>query len=159
MSNIFAASEIVEMGIQIEKNGKDFYDTVAKSSTNNVAKEIFQFLSKEEENHIKAFESILSQVKKYEPPEAYTDDYFSYIKALAGDYVFVKKGMGKVIGGKVKTDKEAVDMGIGFERDSILFYHEMKKFVLEKEKETVERLLDEERKHLVRILGIKKSLQ
>ncbi len=30
MGNIFAGSEIVELGIQIEKNGRDFYNTLAK---------------------------------------------------------------------------------------------------------------------------------
>ncbi len=33
MGNIFAGSEIVELGIQIEKNGRDFYNTLIKQST------------------------------------------------------------------------------------------------------------------------------
>lgn len=30
MGNIFAGSEIVEMGIQIEKNGRDFYNKIKR---------------------------------------------------------------------------------------------------------------------------------
>jgi len=45
MGNIFAGSEIVEIGIQIEKNGRDFYNTLDKQSKNEKAKEIYRFLS------------------------------------------------------------------------------------------------------------------
>ena len=37
MANVFAGSEIVEMGIQIEKNGKDFYETLVGQSKDNKA--------------------------------------------------------------------------------------------------------------------------
>ena len=32
MGNVFAGSEIVELGIQIEKNGKDFYNILVNQS-------------------------------------------------------------------------------------------------------------------------------
>ena len=40
MSNLFSATDIAEIGVQIEKNGKDFYDGVAKASKDIKAKEI-----------------------------------------------------------------------------------------------------------------------
>ena len=148
MSNIFSAAEVVEMGIKIEENGKSFYDTVAKKSKNKNAQQAFELLAGEEENHIKRFEAILSQVKKYEPPEAYTEDYFSYIKSLSSEYVFTSKDKGEETAKDAKTDKEAVELGIGFEKQSILFYEEMKKFVLEGEQKVVDKLLEEEKEHL-----------
>ena len=48
MSNIFAASEVVEIGIQIEKNGRDFYNTLKERSKNQKAAEIFSYLAGEE---------------------------------------------------------------------------------------------------------------
>ena len=55
MGNLFSGPEVVEIGIQIEKNGKDFYDGVVKISKSQKAKEIFEFLGGEEEKHIKRF--------------------------------------------------------------------------------------------------------
>ena len=155
MSNIFSAAEVVEMGIKIEENGKSFYNTVAKKSKNKDAQQAFELLAGEEENHIKRFEAILSQVKKYEPPEAYTEDYFSYIKSLSSEYVFTGKDKGEEIAEAAKTDKEAVELGIGFEKQSILFYEEMKKFVLEGEQKIVNKLLEEEKGHLRKLSELK----
>ena len=59
MANIFSGSEIVQIGIQIEKNGRDFYNALEKQSTSNKSKEIFRYLAGEEEKHIKVFEEIL----------------------------------------------------------------------------------------------------
>ncbi|MFH1478302.1 MAG: ferritin family protein [Candidatus Omnitrophota bacterium] len=158
MNNIFSGSEVIEMGINIEKNGRDFYNKVSSSSKNKKAKEIFDFLAKEEEKHIERFEVLLNGVEKYEPQGAYSGDYFSYIKALSDEHVFTKKDKGSSLAETVSSDIQAIDMAIGFERDSILFYHEMKRFTLEKEAGIVDKLLDEERAHLTRLLGLRRVL-
>jgi len=158
MVNIFSASEIVEMGIRIERNGRDFYNGAAMLSKNDSARQIFELLSREEENHIKRFEDILSKVKKYEPSEAYPNEYFSYIKSIAGEYVFTQEEKGSEIAKGIKSDSEGVDLGIGFEKDSILFYQEMKKFVLAGEQKTVDGLLEEEKQHLRKLNELRSRL-
>ena len=158
MGNLFSASEVVEIGIQIEKNGRDFYEGVVKLSKNEKAKEIFEFLRGEEDKHIEKFEDLLSQVKKYEPSEAYPGEYFAYLKALSEGYIFTKAGKGTEIVKNIKIEKEAVDAGIGFEKDSILFYHEMKRFVLGGEQKVIDKLLEEEQEHLRKLTELKKGL-
>lgn len=158
MGNLFSASEIVEIGIQIEKNGRDFYNGVLKVSKEPKPQEIFTFLRGEEEKHIKRFENLLSQVKKYEPSEAYPGEYFAYLKALSEGYVFTKANKGAEIASKIKTSSEAIDKGIGFEKDSILFYHEMKRFVLEGEQKVIDKLIEEEQEHLRKLTELKKNL-
>ncbi len=158
MANVFSATEVVEMGIEIEKNGRDFYSGVARLSKGTDAKQAFEFLGKEEEKHIARFETILSQIKKYEPSQAYPGEYFAYIKTLSGEHVFTKKNKGADIAKGVKGDAEAVDLGIGFEKDSILFYNEMKRFVLEGEQKIIDKLLEEEKEHLRKLTELKKKL-
>ncbi len=158
MGNLFSATEIAEIGIQIEKNGRDFYEGVLKLSKNSKSKETFGFLAGEEEKHIKRFEDLLSQVKKYEPSEAYPGEYFAYLKALSEGYVFTKANKGAEAAKNIKSEKEAVDIGIGFEKDSILFYHEMKKFILGGEQKIVDKLIEEEQGHLKKLTEIKRTL-
>lgn len=148
MGNIFSGSEIVEMAVEIEKNGRDFYNSAALVLKDKNVKDIFKHLASQEERHIKVFEKILSGVKKYEPIEAYTDEYFGYIKALSEEYVFTKKKKGKEIAKTVKDGKRAVKLGLSFERDSILFYYEMKNFVPESERNIIDGLMKEEQVHL-----------
>lgn len=158
MGSIFAGSEIVEIGIQIEKNGRDFYNTLVKQSKSPKAQEMFQFLAGEEEKHIATFQKILGSVEKYEPPEAYPGEYFAYMNALASEHIFTKANIGAEIAKGIKSDKEAVDKGIGFEEDSIIFYDGMKKVIPGGDIKIVEALITQEQQHLKKLIDLKKSL-
>lgn len=158
MTNIFAGSEIVELGIQIEKNGRDFYNALVEQFKNQKAKETFKYLAGEEEKHIAVFQNILDSVHKYEPPESYPGEYFAYMNALARDYVFTQKDKGREIAKNVKGDKEAISLGIGFEKDSIIFYVGMKKVVPEYDHKIVDRLITQEQDHLRQLSDLKENL-
>lgn len=158
MGNIFAASEIVEIGIQIEKNGRDFYNTLTKQSKNASAQKIFEYLAGEEKKHIVVFQKILDSAQKYEPAESYPGEYFAYMNALASEYVFTQKDKGKQIAQKIKSDNEAVDMGIGFEKGSIIFYEGMKKVVPQYDLRVVEQLIQQEQNHLKQLIDLKNAL-
>lgn len=158
MGNIFAASEIVELGIQIEKNGRDFYNTLAGQSRNDKARGVFRYLAGEEEKHIAVFQGIMEKTNKYEPPEIYSEEYLAYMNALASEYIFTQKDKGELIAKKIKSDKEAADTGIKFEKDSIIFYAGIKKVVPEYGHKIVDELLLQEQKHLTQLSDLKKEL-
>lgn len=158
MVNIFSGSEIVELGIQIEKNGRDFYNALVGKSKNQKAKEKFKYLAGEEEKHIEVFSKILDSVHKYEPPESYPGEYFAYMNALARDYVFTEKDKGKEVAKNVKGDKQAVELGIRFEKDSIIFYTGMKRIVPEYDHKIVDKLISQEQDHLRQLSELKESL-
>jgi len=158
MVNIFAGSEIVELGIQIEKNGRDFYNALVKLSKNQRAKETFKYLAGEEEKHIAVFRKILDSVHKYEPPESYPGEYFAYMNALASEYVFTQEHKGDETAKRTKSDKEAINLGIGFEKDSILFYEGMKEVVPPYDHKIVHELIIQEQDHLRQLSDLKKSL-
>ncbi len=158
MANIFAGSEIAECGIQIEKNGRDFYRAVSEGSKVKKAREVFDYLAGEEEKHIVIFQRILDSVEKYEPAEAYPGEYFAYMNALASDYVFTRKDKGAEIARTVKSDVQAIEMGIGFEKDSILFYEGMKKVVPDSDHAVVDGLIGQEQNHLMQLSKLKKKL-
>ncbi|MBI4974360.1 MAG: ferritin family protein [Candidatus Omnitrophica bacterium] len=158
MEKIFRASEIVELGIQIEKNGRDLYDMLANKSKNKKAEEVFKYLEGEETKHIAAFKKILESVESYEPQSAYPEEYFAYMKALASEYIFTKEGKGKAIAQRTKTDKKAVDLGIGFEKDSIIFYEGMKRSVLKDEEKVLDELIRQEEDHLRRLIDLKHDI-
>lgn len=158
MANIFSGSEIVEIGIQIEENGRDFYNALVAQSQSPKAKEVFLFLAGEEEKHIAVFKKILDTVEGYVPPESYPGEYFEYMTALAGEHVFAKKDQGKTAARKVKTDREAVILGMGFEKDSIIFYEGMKKAVPPHDTKVVDEIIAQEKKHLIVLTELKDKL-
>jgi len=158
MNNKYAETEIVEIGIQTEINGRDFYNEAAERSKSGKAREIFRHLAGEEEKHIDTFRKILASVHEYEPLGVYPEEYFAYMRALASDYVFTRKDSGKEVARQVKTDNEAVEMGIKFEKDSIIFYENMKKVMLENEFNLVDKLIHQEQEHLKKLIDLKEEL-
>lgn len=158
MGNIFSGSEIVELGIQIEKNGRDFYNILTQSSKSSKAKEVFQYLAGEEERHILIFQGILDKTEKYEPAAVYADEYLDYMNKLASDYIFTQKDKGEEIAKKITSDKEAVDTGIKFEKDSIAFYEGMNKYVPEFDRKIVGELILQEQNHLKQLSDLKPKL-
>lgn len=158
MGNIFSASEIVELGIEIEKNGRDFYQTIAAKSKNNQVAGIFNYLAAEEKKHIEVFRGILSKIEKYEPQGLDADEYSAYMKDLSGQYIFTQKNKGQEVAFAIKSDKEAVEKGIGFEKDSIIFYEGIKKTVPDYDRKVVDALIVQEENHLKQLIDLKAKL-
>lgn len=158
MTNVFSGSEIVSFGVQIEKNGRDFYNTLADKTANREAGEIFKFLAGEEEKHILTFQKILESVKAYEPQETYPGEYFAYMSLLAGEYVFTQTDKGKEVALKTKNDKDAIAVGVKFEKESIIFYEGMKKAVPREQAGVIDKLIDQENNHLFKLLKLRDSI-
>lgn len=155
MGNIFAGSEIIEIGVQIEKNGRDFYDTLSRQTKNSKAKEMFVYLKGEEEKHVLVFQGLLDKVEKYEPPESYPGEYFAYMNSLASNYVFTQKDVGESLAKKITSDSQAIDTGISHEKDSVVFYEGMKQVVPEHDHKIIEEIIEQEEGHLKILLELK----
>jgi rubrerythrin len=159
MSDQFSIQEIIEIAIEIEKNGEAFYRTLVESANTARLRDLFKYLSEEEKKHKVRFEEILKSVGGYQISEIYyATEYMGYMKALADERVFTKDVFAPDIVKNLKSSKEAIDLAIGFEKDSIIFLHEMRDMISDPEKETVQRLLNEEREHLRRLSAIKSQV-
>jgi len=73
--------------------------------------------------------------------------------------VFTKEKKGTEIAQKIKDDKEAIEIGIDAEKDSILFYTEMKKLVPKDGHKTIDKLIGQEQEHLRKLSELKRSLK
>ncbi len=80
------------------------------------------------------------------------------MNALASEYVFTQKDKGSEIAKDITSDKEAVDLGIGFEKDSIIFYVGMKKVVPDYDQKVIDELIMQEYDHLRQLTDLKKNL-
>jgi len=157
MSNIFSASEIVELAIEIEKNGQDFYYALIKKSKFPKAQEVFQHLAIEEGKHILAFKGILDTVQKFRHV-SYPVEYLAYINSLAEGHIFTQKNMGEGIALKVKSELQGVELGISFEKDSVAFYEGMKKAVPANENKIIDQIIAQEQVHFKQLSDLKKDL-
>jgi len=139
--------DVVNFAIRIEENGERFYREAAEVITNQPVKELFQRLAQEETGHKKTFEKLLSGLGDYRPPETYEGEYFAYLKDfIDGKAVFKDHPrIGELA--KASSTVGALDFAIQRELDSMLYYQEIKKFVDARQGNTIDLIIDEERKH------------
>ena len=159
MSNEFSIQEVIEIVIEIEKNGAAFYGALAKSEDIDRLRELYIYLSREERQHIIRFQEILASVGGYQVSEAYyATQYMGYMKALADERVFKSDVSATEAADGAKSPREAVDIAIGFEKESILFLKELSELIAESDTEVIQKLLDEEREHLKRLSAMKSQI-
>jgi rubrerythrin len=158
MGNIFRANEIVEMGIQIEKNGEAFYSALAGRTDNADAKKIFAFLAGEERKHIAVFKELLDTLAESRTHESYPGEYAEYLRDLAGSHIFGRRLNADAIAREIGADSEAIDYAVGFEKDSIVLYVGFKGVVPKDDHQVIDKLIAEEHEHLKKLIELKKQV-
>ncbi|MBN1384296.1 MAG: ferritin family protein [Elusimicrobia bacterium] len=148
--NIFSINEIVNFAIEIEKNGEKFYRSAAAKAEDEKTKSLFTMLADEEVEHMKTFKNLLGKVEKYESPASFNDEYYMYLKAYVDGKIFSNLP-------QIKSTADALQYAINAESDSILYYFEMKNFVLEDEKKVINSIIEEERRHFVKLTQLAKK--
>jgi rubrerythrin len=155
--SIYQGSDIFQFAIRMEENGERFYRYAASIAKDNKAREIFNHLSSEEVNHRKLFADMFSKIDTYMPKETYPGEYMAYLQSYVdGKAVFTPVAEKEIAG--VTDVTAALDFAIQRELDSVLYYSEMKKYVTTSAQNLLEQVIEEERKHVMILSGIKKNL-
>lgn len=158
MWKIFRASEIVEFAIRIEQNGYAYYEGIEKIVTDEKIKALVTHLKEEEKKHEDYFRSLLDGLTLANPRETYEGEYEEYLKALVDSHIFgASDGAEKALA-KVQNEEDAIRMAMGFEKDTILFFLELRNMVSEKDRKVVEKLVQEEKTHLKKLALALKEL-
>jgi rubrerythrin len=148
----FNAREIFDIGVQIEVNGKAFYEAAAKKTAETALRDFFLELAAWEAQHIVLFGELRDALPKaagnvplFDP----NDEAALYLQATADSHVFVKnKDMVGLVAG-CRSPLDILDVAMTFEKDSVVFYTTMRKVVAKDlGRDKVDRLIDEEIKHI-----------
>ncbi len=148
----FNASEVYEMGIEIEKNGKKFYERAAEQMEDDNIKDFLTGLAKWENSHITLFENLRDGLTGKETENTAFDpdnEAHAYLKAAADSHVFKKSvDIAGIVSG-CKTPADVLNVAVQFEKDSVVLYNTMMGLVPAKlGKDKVETLVNEELKHI-----------
>jgi rubrerythrin len=156
--SILTASEVFEFAVKVEENGERFYRSFADRFQEPIQRELFNFLAKEESRHRKTFEKLSEEIQQKTAVTSYPDEYTSYLQAYADSLIFTDTSLKKELE-RIKNVKEACEFGIRRELDSILYYQEIKNFVPEQERDRIDSIIAEERRHFIKLTEMKRELQ
>ncbi len=158
MSISFSGSELINIAIGIERRGIAFYDIMTRSTQNAVARDAFQYLADMERQHIQIFQDMFGEAGKYQIPDTHAGEYTAYLQALVDSAVFTDDLVTSEMATRLSSDIEAVELAISAEKDSILFYYEMKDIMPQRAQPTVSKIITEEKSHLRQLSELKKKL-
>ena len=163
MSITFNAFEIFEMAEQIERNGVKFYRKAAEIfSDRDISRTLLEFADMEAE-HEETFADMRKQLSSKQreliafDPE---NEMALYLQAMASGHVFdLKKDMSLQLTGEESVE-DVLNMAIQAEKDSIVFYTGLIKFVpAPAGREKIEDIIGEEQGHIVELSQMSAALK
>jgi len=157
MSISFSGSELINIAIGIEGRGLAFYESMADETKDANAADVFRYLADMEREHLQTFQGMLAEADKFQFSEA-AGEYAVYLKALVDSAVFSDELIAAKMAREAESDTAALDLAIGAEKDSILFYYEMREIMPQRAQPTVNKIIAEEKSHLRQLTEIKKKL-
>ncbi|MBN1899632.1 MAG: ferritin family protein [Spirochaetes bacterium] len=157
MANIQKLDDILEVAVRIERRGMEFYKKLADMVQSPQAKDAFLFLAAEEEKHIGIFRQMLEKVADYQPRFKYPGEYGLYLDGVSFLAIKSFEKMDKAI--QSKNIGDALLLAMQVETDSINFYKEIFEHFEGKEKGPIQEVINEEKKHLAKLLSLKGMLK
>jgi rubrerythrin len=163
MSYDFNADEAFEMAIRIEENGARFYRTASELRSDSQNREMLEKLSTMEDHHKLTFEQMREDLSEADKTATVFDpenESSKYLSAMADAH----GGEGSPAAVNSLTGKESIteiiDIAIGLEKESILFYIGLKDMIPPRYgRDKIENIIKEERKHIIQLNAVRTSLQ
>jgi rubrerythrin len=159
MANIFSPQEILRIAIKVEENGKALYGALESKTKDEKLKKMWQYLKEQEEEHRKTFQGMLDNVGDYIVDEFRPGEYEAYLRAIASGYIFTQELIEKKTKELFSSDLEAVEFGLYIEKESILTYSALRDYVLTAKQPVLDKVIDEEKKHLVQLTLLKDQMR
>jgi len=146
----FGDAEIFQVGMNVEKKGEAFYRNLSKMTKNPKTRRIADGLLESEKEHyalLLRLKAGLASKKNKMTVEA-DSEVSKYINSLIKTNIFAAMPESKFV--KKISDKDALNIGIQAEKDSILFYTEAHSMSTNTSgKRALARLIKEEKEHLI----------
>lgn len=156
---VFDVNEIYRFAVRIEENGEKFYRRAAEKMEDPEVKAAFEYLADEEVRHRTLFDKLQSKLGDYEPAESYVGEYAAYLGAYADNIVFIASTDEELetMISRVEDAVSAVDFAIKRELESVAYYEGMKRFTPTHQHVSLDRIVDEERGHFLKLSELKRT--
>jgi len=145
--NKYSIDEVIEMAIQTETLGYQFYTSMAEKFKKDAGlAKLFTTLASKEKVHEKIFTGLKDLVKKNGAEPVEWEEVTNYMRAFVESEFFLGRGKALPSMDHLRTVRDAVTFALGFEKETLLYFYELRSVV--KEKQIVDQVIDEEKSHI-----------
>ena len=151
----FSIQEVLEQAVQTEKLGCQLYLGMArKFEKDDKLRKLFEILAMKEQEHERTFSDLKEKIADREVEN--WEEVSNYLRAIVESEYFLGKDKSLTSLDKLKNVEDAVRYAIGFEKETLLYYHAIQDML--REKDILPKLIDEERSHIVWLDEYRKSV-
>ncbi len=157
-NDIYTAKEIIEMAIQAKERAVDLYLVLARNSENYHVGKLFTELAKSGQKNKVHLEKLLVSLDPKQREEAYPGERALYLRSLVDANTFhcdaaMKKALELTI-----SEEDALQAGINFKKDFMLFMHDLKHYASDDARKTIDMIIDEEIKSLQELFHLQEKI-
>jgi rubrerythrin len=151
---LLTGDEIIEIAMRLEESGEAFYNAAAEKATTANLKALFEELALQERYHRRAFQQMgRDTVELGLSPEQW-DEFQAYTGALLQNSFFAKPENALNLAAQAQDAQAALRSALDFEKEAILVFQELVHAVRGPGKQTVERIIEEEKQHVQRLAAM-----
>jgi len=143
------------MAMNLEKSGEAYYRAVAEKMESPGVRALFEDLAEQEVMHYRVFAGLAKGVRGHPMMlDEEWDEYQRYLGATVQSALFEGPDKALAAAAKVADEQEALRAAIGFEKETMLFFHDLRDVASDADQEVIGRIIDEEKRHLKRLAGM-----
>lgn len=158
MGSLFSARELINVAITEEQTGATYYRAIAEQTQSDKMKRFALQTAAMEDEHEQKFKDLLASVGDYETAgESREGEYEDYMAYMLEGRIFPRGQDGAELARQQASDEDAAQTAMDMERNTLLFYQEMLKFIPEAQQDLLDGIIAEERQHLIGWANFRKS--
>ncbi|MBS4024060.1 MAG: ferritin family protein [Clostridia bacterium] len=150
----FSGKELIDIAVTIEEKGEQLYRRLAVKVEDIQVTELFFALAEEEKQHGVDFTKLGAGLAAPAIRESYSGEYGDYLRTLVDTHLLIKAETVDELLGRVNDVKQALELAIAFEKDSLLIFVELANMVKDSDKEVLYQLIAAEQQHIARLKRI-----
>jgi len=148
---LLTADEIIEIATRLEESGDVFYTAAVEKATTPGVKALFMDLAEQERRHHRAFQQMGRDVVELTLSPDQWDQFQAYTGALLQQHFFASPESALNIAIQAQDEQAALHAALGFEKETLLFFYELRDVMRGAEQQVVERIIQEEKRHVQRL--------
>jgi rubrerythrin len=151
---LLTGDEVIEIAIHLEESGEEFYTAAANNAKNVAVKALFQELALQETYHRRAFEQMdRGTVQATLSPDQW-EEFQAYTGALLEQNFFDRPENALNRAAKAQDERTALQAALNFEKETLLFFYELRDVMRSPGQQVVERIIHAEKQHIRRLSGM-----
>ena len=150
--------EIIDLAVEIEKTGSQFYKRLAEKAPNEQIKGLLLHLAAEEEQHEVRFRELGKDFAPVNAPETYQGEYFEYVGFTVESHMFNNSDKLEQLVENARSGLDIIKLATDFEKDTILFFNGLRNMVIKDQQAVIDDLIMEEQIHLVKLSRLRKEV-